>query len=34
MATMIERMIGAATLQSNVYEEVEADTTATPQAIT
>ena len=30
---MIERMIGAARLQVNVYEEVEADTSATKQAM-
>ena len=30
---MLERMIGAARLDSNVYEEVEADKTATIQAI-
>lgn len=30
--SMVERMTGAATLQIDVYEEVEADTTATGQA--
>lgn len=30
--SLVERMIGAATLQIDVYEEVEHDTTATPQA--
>lgn len=33
MSNLSERMIGAATLQSKIYEEVEADTSATPQAI-
>ena len=31
---MLNRMIGAARLDVRVYEEVEADTTATPQAMT
>ncbi|RPH85278.1 MAG: hypothetical protein EHM88_01730 [Candidatus Rokuibacteriota bacterium] len=31
--TFIERMIGAAKLDTRVYEEVEADRTATPQAL-
>ena len=30
---MLERMIRAARLEADVYEEVEADTTATPQAM-
>jgi len=33
MATMTERMIGAASLNAATYEEVEADTTATGQAM-
>lgn len=33
MASLAERMIGAAKLDVNTYEEVEADTTATPQAM-
>ena len=33
MSTFTERMIGAATLNVHTYEEVEADTTATPQAM-
>jgi hypothetical protein len=31
--TFVERMIGAAKLNTRVYEEVEADRTATPQAL-
>ena len=31
--TFVERMIGAAKLDARVYEEVEADRTATPQAL-
>jgi len=31
--TFVERMIGAAKLDTRVYEEVEADRTATPQAV-
>lgn len=31
--TFVERMLGAAKLDSKVYEEVEADRTATPQAV-
>jgi hypothetical protein len=31
--TFVERMIGAAKLDPRVYEEVEADSTATPQAL-
>jgi hypothetical protein len=31
--TFIERMVGAAKLDTRVYEEVEADRTATPQAL-
>jgi hypothetical protein len=31
--TFVERMVGAARLDSRVYEEVEADRTATPQAV-
>lgn len=31
--TFVERMIGAAKLDANVYEEVESDRTATPQAL-
>ena len=31
--TFVERMLGAARLDSRVYEEVEADRTATPQAV-
>jgi hypothetical protein len=31
--TFVERMLGAAKLDSRVYEEVEADRTATPQAV-
>jgi hypothetical protein len=31
--TFVERMIGAAKLDTRVYEEVEADRTATPQAL-
>jgi hypothetical protein len=34
MSTLTKRMIGAAKLQSATYEEVEADTTATGQAMT
>ena len=33
MASLTERMIGAAKLDAATYEEVEADTTATPQAM-
>ncbi len=33
MASFSERMIGAAMLNVNTYEEVEADSTATPQAM-
>ena len=33
MSTFAERMIGAATLNVHTYEEVEADTTATTQAL-
>ncbi len=33
MSTFAERMIGAATLDVHTYEEVEADTTATAQAM-
>ena len=33
MATLTERMLGAAKLDAATYEEVEADTTATPQAM-
>ncbi|MDA2933609.1 YIP1 family protein [Acidobacteria bacterium AH-259-D05] len=33
MSTLSERMIGAATLDVHTYEEVEADTTATRQAM-
>ncbi len=33
MANLVERMIGAAMLSVNTYEEVEADTNATPQAM-
>ena len=33
MASLGERMIGAAKLDVNTYEEVEADTSATPQAM-
>ncbi len=33
MSTFAERMIGAATLNVHTYEEVEADTTATAQAM-
>ncbi len=33
MASLVERMIGAAMLSVNTYEEVEADTNATPQAM-
>lgn len=33
MASFAERMIGAAKLDVNIYEEVEADTTATGQAM-
>lgn len=33
MSTFTERMMGAATLNVNTYEEVEADTTATTQAM-
>ncbi len=33
MSTFAERMIGAATLNVHTYEEVEADTTATTQAM-
>ena len=33
MASLTERMIGAAKLDVGTYEEVEADTTATPQAM-
>ncbi len=33
MASLVERMIGAAMLNVNTYEEVEADATATPQAM-
>lgn len=31
--TFVERMVGAAKLDARVYEEVEADRTATPQAL-
>jgi hypothetical protein len=31
--TFVERMVGAAKLDVRVYEEVEADRTATPQAL-
>jgi hypothetical protein len=31
--TFVERMVGAAKLDTRVYEEVEADRTATPQAL-
>ena len=33
MASLTERMLGAAKLDAATYEEVEADTTATPQAM-
>ncbi len=33
MASFVERMLGAAKLDVHTYEEVEADTTATPQAM-
>ena len=33
MASFVERMIGAAKLDVNIYEEVEADTSATGQAM-
>ena len=33
MSTFVERMIGAASLDVPTYEEVEADTTATAQAV-
>ena len=33
MASLTERMVGAAKLDAATYEEVEADTTATPQAM-
>ena len=33
MASLVERMVGAAKLDVSTYEEVEADTTATPQAM-
>ena len=33
MSTFAERMIGAATFDVPIYEEVEADTTATTQAM-
>ncbi len=33
MSTFVERIIGAATLNVHTYEEVEADTTATTQAM-
>ena len=33
MASLMERMVGAAKLDVATYEEVEADTTATPQAM-
>ena len=33
MASLTERMLGAAKLNAATYEEVEADTTATPQAM-
>jgi len=33
MASLTQRMIGAAKLDAATYEEVEADTTATPQAM-
>ncbi|HSC77505.1 MAG TPA: YIP1 family protein [Candidatus Acidoferrales bacterium] len=33
MASFVERMIGAAKLDANIYEEVEADKTATGQAV-
>jgi len=34
MASFVDRMIGAAKLDVNIYEEVEADTSATGQAMT
>ena len=34
MASLVDRMIGAAMLNVNTYEEVEADTNAIPQAMT
>jgi len=33
MASFVDRVVGAARLDSQIYEEVEADTTATPQAM-
>ena len=33
MASLTQRMLGAAKLDAATYEEVEADTTATPQAM-
>src|SRR5436309_12827292 len=33
MATLTERMLGAALLERTTYEEVERDRTATPQAL-
>jgi hypothetical protein len=33
MASFVERVVGAARLDAQTYEEVEADTTATPQAM-
>lgn len=33
MASFVERVVGAARLDARTYEEVEADTTATPQAM-
>jgi hypothetical protein len=33
MASLMERMLGAAKLDARTYEEVEADVTATPQAM-
>jgi hypothetical protein len=34
MTTFLHRLIGAAVLDRNTYEEVEADSSATPQALT
>ena len=33
MASFVDRVLGAARLDVRTYEEVEADTTATPQAM-
>ncbi len=33
MASFVDRILGAARLDVGTYEEVEADTTATPQAM-